>query len=120
MKITDLLDPTFAIPIVLILLLLGPGLRYAIKAQRASDAELLNQWANENNVTIIRAERRHLFMGPLTWKYAYGIGFKIDVVGSAGERRSGWLAFVWGKGWSQVRIGSCKTDVAWEKHEINA
>jgi hypothetical protein len=85
MRVTDFLDPVFAVPIGLIALLAGPGMWFAIRAQRASDKTLLDDWAAENGFKILKARRRHLFLGP---------------------------AFSWEGG--RVKSGACQDDVAWE------
>jgi hypothetical protein len=111
MKFTDFLDPILLVPSILILLLAGPGFMYATKLRRISDGKLLSRWASDNAVQIVKAQRRNFFIGPLTWRYSKGIGFRISVFTEKGERRNGWLAFVYDPVTGNP-LG--RTDVVWD------
>jgi hypothetical protein len=96
MTLRDLLSPDLAIPIALLILALGPGIWYARRnGRQAEESHLrrLDKWALENGMRIIRAERRVLFLGPLTWKQAKGIGYKIAVETSQHALKTGWIIF---------------------------
>jgi hypothetical protein len=113
MNIRDFLIPEVEIPVAVVVFLLVPALWLAARKQHASDRELLGNWANESGYRIVNARRRYFFIGPLTWRYAYGMGFKVEVLTSTGERRSGWLVFYYGRGWTRMARGPRKFDVAW-------
>jgi hypothetical protein len=95
MKPGDFLDPSLFVPILLIVALCGPALYFARRSRRASDAKLLDDWAAENELKVIRASRRSFFLGPLTWRHAKGIGFRVSVRTRGGEQKSGWLVFAY-------------------------
>jgi hypothetical protein len=111
----DTLQIIFTIACTLFLLILVVGLvlalsAYAVGAYRHG-AQILEQWAADNNYRIIETDRRYLRKGPFTWTSSQSqIIYRVTVQDPQGNIRHGWVrcgSFILGAWQNDV-------DVRWE------
>lgn len=83
------------------------GIGWALQQyQRAR--EMLEDWAERNQIQIEKSELRHFFKGPFFWGSSRGqFVYRVHVIDRAGQRRTGWVrvgSWFWGIWKNQVNV----------------
>ena len=77
---------------VIVVVALFATLVWRLFPRPPSVRDRMKAWAGENELEIVRAERRYLSCGPFRWKRA-GVVFRVEVRMRDGRLRKGWIRF---------------------------
>lgn len=103
-------DMSYLWAIIALILIIGFAVTMTDWQSSRSEA-LIDGWANDNHLTVVRKEARTLRRGPMFWSTAKGqTVYRITVREQHGMERSGWIRC--GERWRGLY--SHKVEVRWD------